>query len=347
MIAKILSFILIPSFFTVITVLSEKIFANPELKSECYYLNEPLKLMKTTIGSPPQAGQGLSDYPVRIWRGHEILAQKIWDLYFYSGQKIENLENCLNSLEIVDSNRLKLAFNAIFKEQSIQKISQINPHLIEKIKQENKTEFENFHLIAFDGNHKSNQSYKNEISNKNAGFSPASDIIFGDFANMDARDWIAIFIHELGHRLDLIDEHLEKVNNPLLLMEISKILKNEQQLSPSSEVKIDQILWSGVNIGFLAELKAWMFVAEFLAFSENTIELGPETDWLEPFLKEKDKLIRDQQIFEYLDNKFSNESNAVVWINDSRVQQRIELIRACIRDQVQKKSDVQLCRPKT
>lgn len=310
--------------------------------AECAYLNEVFEKMRIIIGPAPLPGQGIGNYHIRSWEGHKILAQGIWQLY-RSHQNLSNFDTCLKLEKTVVFKDLKLAFNAIFKAESIQRITNLNPTLISTIKSQNLKEFENFQVIAFNGHKSSHPAYQQKTENRPAGYSPSTNAIFGDFANLDPRDWDPIFIHELGHRLDPIGAHLKIVNNLDHTTEIIKFLKSSSALSINLIEKIDQIIWSGLNIGFLAEWRVWCFVADYLSPAENMLNLGPETIWLKAFITEKDKSIRDQKMFEYLDPNFGNDSDTVQWINDPRVQERFIIFRECLRRQIRDHLSVDVC----
>lgn len=63
--------------------------------------------------------------------------------------------------------------------------------------------------------------------------------------------------------------------------------ENKDNNSPlPSDIKriIDEVLWSGISIGLLAEWRVWCFVIDYLRDELNKgYQLGEKTQWLKQF----------------------------------------------------------------
>lgn len=300
-------------------------------RESCKDVNEILEPANDTIGPRPYP---LGNYLIQKWEAHKELAQKLWTQRGLSAS-LHNIEVCVDKFDNLDYPSLKLALNEKFKEASLNRMYSINPNKFNEIKSVYSKSMFDFTLIVFNGSESKNKKVKEFISNRAAAYAPHSHTIFKDTEKMNFDDWNAIFLHELGHRLDGIENSIEMVNNKKnfnQMMEIIRLYEQKRIMPDSEQINfIHSMLWNGLNIGFLAEYRAWLFVVDYLSTGTG-YTLGPQTEWLRPFIEEKDKALQKTKLFHYLDLRFTDENSSIPWMNSSLTQSELKKLRETLRE---------------
>ncbi|MGZ3768710.1 MAG: hypothetical protein ACXVCP_04695 [Bdellovibrio sp.] len=295
---------------------------NSEIKGHCPLIIEDV--IQKVIGPAPSQYQMLGTYPQKVWQGHITLANEIWKAY-KSNQKnlLSSVFSCLK--KPLNKEDLQLALNQIFRDNFIKELEAINPKAFNEILDQHDSAIENLNLIAFDGQSETENGFSNIIDERQAGYNVHSQTIYGDYNKTSSTDWTIILIHELSHKIDDISLHVETFNNKEYQKIIIQSLK--QNYLTEEQIKlVDKMLWHGLNIGFLAEYRAWIFTADYLSGSQKEIVYGPYTKWLKDFVK-LNVDDRHQAIFRFLNQNFTNRSSAVPWINHPLIQKRLEILR--------------------
>jgi hypothetical protein len=122
--------------------------------------------------------------------------------------------------------------------------------------------------------------------NKKAGYHRADQTIFMDIEAIGVNEWLVILIHELSHYLDpQVFQSLKAFSDPLLVKSIVAASQRTNQLyelSSEERQNLDQWLMAGLNLGLLAEYRAWAVTA--LLYDEGLHEgLWQPIDWMVNF----------------------------------------------------------------
>lgn len=301
--------------------------------SACQDVKSLLAEANNAIGPRPYP---LGNYLLHKWEAHKELAQKLWTQRDLS-TSLHNLENCVNKFYFLDYTSLKQALNKKLKESSLNQINSINPTKFNEIKSTYSESMFDFTLIVFNGNEPENMKVREFINERSAAYVPHSHTIFKDTAKMNFDDWNAIFLHELGHRLDGIENSIDMVNNKKnfnQMMETVQLYENKKIKLDLEKINfIHSMLWNGLNIGFLAEFRAWLFVVDYLSTGTN-YKLGPQTEWLRPFIEEKDTKLQKEKLFQYLDGRFTDENSSIPWMRSDLIKEELKKVRQTLRDSI-------------
>jgi hypothetical protein len=291
------------------------------------------QLILQKIGPRPTPEQKGSDYSDRLWNGHKELASALWEWYRRSsadsaGSFHDSLRDCVQ--DPLNENDLALAINNEFLQHSLERVQAINPQKFAEINKQRSVAEMTFQI--FNACDPSEQEAQDVLGARPGGFNIPTQALFMNISSISVNDWDVIFIHEMGHFLDPIHDHVTAFNDKDTLASIAKIVAAKTEPTALQKAAIDSWLWHGLNIGLLAEWRVWSFTADYVS-NRSDYTLGPHTQWLAPFLKQ-DAKSRRQNIFKFLDLKFTNSSDQIPMINDPLIQSRLELLRAQVREQI-------------
>lgn len=116
---------------------------------------------------------------------------------------------------------------------------------------------------------------------RQASFHRSHKSIFIDNENIEGSEWLILFVHEVAHSLDSeMFDSLSVFNDANTLKKIEKISKEQNKISDEEAVLLEKWLSAGLDLGFLAEYRAWLLT--YLIY-EEAVEEGTirSNDWLE------------------------------------------------------------------
>jgi len=266
-----------------------------------------------------------------VWKAHENLANQIWNLYNKGelpAQGMDSLKDCF--VEPISDVRLSQAINDRFLQGSLSEIKKINPKKFDVLSQ--KYRIENMAFRVLDGAGLDHKEAKAVLSDLPAGFNIETRTLFFNISNVSRSEWNVIFIHEMGHFIDPIEDHIEAFNNPKTVHQIDLISANNtiESLSVDDGRIIDEWLMHGLNIGLLAEWRVWNFTVDYLSNATN-YTFGPRSKWLQPLLK-MNILDRKMKIFAILDNNIPDPTTER--FSDGVIPKRLKQIRIKLRNKI-------------
>jgi len=125
---------------------------------------------------------------------------------------------------------------------------------------------------------------RNDDEHRKASYHRAHRSIFMDINEIKGNQWLTLFVHEVAHSVDSeMFEALSIFNDKKLIEEIQKITQKKKTLSELSEnqlISLEKWLTAGLNLGFLAEYRAWLLT--YLIYEEGLADGSLQADeWLE------------------------------------------------------------------
>jgi len=267
-----------------------------------------------------------------VWKAHENLANQIWNLYNQGElpvQNMDSLQDCF--IKPISDARLSQAINDRFLKGSLEEVKKINPNKYTDLSQKYRIESMAFRVL--DGAGIDHKEAKAVLSNLPAGFNIETRTLFFNISNVLRSEWNVIFIHEMGHFIDPIEDHIEAFNNPKTLHQIDLLGAAHRTLENISEEErrlIDEWLMHGLHIGLLAEWRVWSFTAEYLSEAKQ-VSFGKRTKWLKPLLK-LNAQERKIKIFEILDRNIPDPATERFAIGV--VSERLKQLRAQLLQQI-------------
>jgi hypothetical protein len=121
-----------------------------------------------------------------------------------------------------------------------------------------------------------------------AGFHRGLKSIFMDIGLMTQNEWLFIFCHELIHALDhTLELATDQFNQPILVSKISRVARIYTINSLPDQKKIELDIWmnAGLNLGLLAEYRAWALCLKIYQEGLRT-KLWQPIDWMEAMSRE-------------------------------------------------------------
>lgn len=264
-----------------------------------------------------------------IWKAHEILAEKIWQL-FESGELQKNKYNIADCLHPpLNDQDLMFATNNIFLQKTFERLQKINPKMYFELNQ--KIDFNQIVFQVFAFCEACQLQSKKLLGEKPAGYNLTTQSLFMNIQSLSPEDWDVIFIHELGHHFDQTRKDSKQyfnIDQVKVIIELQKKYDRGESIDDSEIKQIDDWIMSGLNIGLLAEWRVWSFTLKYLDGFKADYHFGKQTQWLK-YYRKLSPSDRDIELFKMLDYRFKNSNDLL--LSHELIQKRLDLIRLQIR----------------
>lgn len=253
----------------------------------------------------------MSDWESQRWELLNEVSTSIYDEY-RSGQwsefKSKQLFRCAKDLDIEED--ISNSISYVFRSKTIFFLSIVQSSFFQRLSEVFKQPYaQGFRMVG----HYARE--KKKSAEPKAAFDRSSRSIYADFSKIPPNEWLLIFIHELAHNLDktLVQsaELYKDQTVPRELNRLSAMGLKYSEVSTLTQASIQSYLFAGLNCGFLAEWRAWVFTIQYY---REGLKLGvwQKIEWMENIIEQKPPGLSDEMfMLHYLNKSFTDPSEEI------------------------------------
>ncbi len=242
----------------------------------------PIEKLNAALAMPTQDFFQRADQDLAVMAAKKQIARQIFANFLTGGTNLESQVLCLP--EKKDQNAIRQLLHQEALTYSLETLKSSGSERLRALATQNRIDDSETAQAFFLKGHE----FGVAPAPFRGGISFSTGMIYLDLSQIPKADWFIIVIHELSHKSDArLWEAIDRVTNLELKKKVAAIASHAGSApGPQDQLVIDSWIWDGLNVGLLAELRAWVQTVELyrIGVSENLWETSP---WLEGVLKTK------------------------------------------------------------